>query len=227
MGNEYDPEPRKQLIALLNAGIPSINCEGDESSDLYIIKSPLHFKPFISKLLQKHSSTIVIQYKSIKAISELFHSFFQTSPSEEDNFSLGHSITIVVDPEQLSELSVDSTKLIQILRIISLKHGCSIISIKNLNNVTDIKNIDKLIKLEKQDVKPNFEDLSINEDDLLLYIPSTWDSWNKIILHGNSTILGDDENNDGIIRNEQDLRNIDEKYEDYLTNDDPNKDWLS
>ncbi|KAI5951629.1 hypothetical protein KGF54_004703 [Candida jiufengensis] len=222
----YKPNPKNIIIALITEEYPSISCEGDEKVELYIIKNAFYFKSFTSKLLQKNTnSIIIIEFESLQSISEWYHIFHDLNKVDESEYKLQQLIIISIDPKYLSELTIQSTRILQLLRIMSLKHGCAIISIRNLLNYLKTHKIEKLTKLNKVSVKPNFEESTIHDDDFLLYIPSSWDSWNKIIVHGKSTLFSDDDRNDGIIRDEKQLQELDSKYEDFLSNDDPTKDW--
>ena len=130
----------------------------------------------------------------------------------------------------------------QLLRYISLKHGMKIVSLRNMVDALTIGNIEQLlltldsispipildskgveIAVQTNDIdrtESNGHEASHNKSQINLYIPYTWDSWNKIVVQGKSIVLPNTD--EIIIRNESRLEELDSNYEKSLSRESKN-----
>ncbi|CAI5756675.1 unnamed protein product [Candida verbasci] len=86
------------------------------------------------------------------------------------------------------------------------------------NNIT-INNVELLINNNFKE-KPIFDTQIVdnyNSLQICLMISRKWDSWNKIIVFGKSISLNEDD--ERIIKDETQLKKLDEMYQQYLNNE--------
>ncbi|KAG7665463.1 uncharacterized protein J8A68_001151 [[Candida] subhashii] len=134
---------------------------------------------------------------------------------------LSFPVTILLDSTQFShqnQLSPSTILNQQLCRFISLKHGCTVICRSPSNPKIPIEDtVESLIDFQMPP-KPIFDDSATN-DDIQLYIPSSWDSWNKIIVQGKSIMMNDN-NQSSLICDVQQLEQLNSAYDDYFNHDD-------
>ncbi|KAI3405822.1 hypothetical protein KGF56_001429 [Candida oxycetoniae] len=211
------PEPKKLIFALLHNRTPGVACFEDEKKVLYIINNPLTLEPFIAKLLGKKTNvSIVYEFYTLNEICDFFKFLYQQTQLGTILFQ--QNVTIVVNRRFISTYSIKSTLTIQLIRYLSLKHHCQIVSTDKeiYSKMISLESIDKLIDLENVKVQPNYVEAreTGSEPHFDLFIPSSWDSWNRIIVHGKSVIISPDNDRvDGIIRDEKVLEMLDQEYE--------------
>lgn len=206
----------KRLVICLLSGIQlSINYHSNKSIDLYVVTNGNVYKNYIQNLIRKHKDVhLIIQYSSIESIMRMFKFIYQINSLE---YILPIPTTILYDSSEIEnlQLSPDFILTQQIIRYLNMKHGATIMSLSNVEEVTTVENINDVLNLENLAPKPIFESTSerINSLEINLYIPSSWDSWNKIVVQGKSFVLPDTEQ---IIRDESKLELLDSNYEKFL-----------
>ncbi|RCK55897.1 hypothetical protein Cantr_05787 [Candida viswanathii] len=96
-----------------------------------------------------------------------------------------------------------------------MKHGASIMSLQNISEVATVDRISDILQLDNLAPKPIYESTPerFNSLQVNLYIPSSWDSWNKVVVQGKSFVLPD---TDQIIRDEAKLQQLDNTYDKFL-----------
>ncbi|ODV77554.1 uncharacterized protein CANTADRAFT_315418 [Suhomyces tanzawaensis NRRL Y-17324] len=130
---------------------------------------------------------------------------------------LAFNLSIILDSKDLDDhLAAKSVVLQQYLRLIALKHGGLLLSLQDLSEV--LKTPQKLFQFNPQ-AKPIYDSSQTVEQDgidVVLNIPSGWDSWTKIILLAKSAIFQD---NPSLMLDEKSLREANKTYDDYFEAD--------
>lgn len=192
----YKPRIKNLVLVLLNGDYPSVNYDEDDDLRLYTLRCPLQYKSFIQSLLP---TTVLLQYNTLTELSQLL------------NVLQNRHVIVSMDPKAVSEISTKSIITIQLVRYLCQKYHCDLISMKNFE--ASIAGVGEIIDLGFP-IKPTYED----SHDNVLYIPKTWDNWSKIVLHGKSVALPEEELA-GVIRNEETLQQLDESTDDTFLDD--------
>ncbi|EMG45656.1 hypothetical protein SBY92_004826 [Candida maltosa Xu316] len=204
------PKGKKIFICLLEGSQSTINYYSNDTVSLYVLTHGKIFKQFIQTLIKDHKDVnVVIQFTTIEDVINIFN--FLYTPDSTD-FTIPFPITIAYDSalyEKL-QLSPDFIYAQQILRYISLKHRANIISLPKVRDSVTLETVSQFYPVDDQSAKPIFDSTA---EQVNLYIPSSWDTWNKIIVQGKSALLPD---SDHIIRDETKLQDLDSRYEKYL-----------
>ncbi|CAK9435515.1 uncharacterized protein LODBEIA_P02420 [Lodderomyces beijingensis] len=210
---------KEQILILRHGSIPQVECFEENDTILHIVTNPLALRLFITHRLQQHPKTVVIiEFNNLKDTCELYHLLYQLF-NNEFRESARPPLMIMVDPKDLSEYSASSTLRLQLLRYLSLKHGSNIASVPRASQAMNIGQIRALLDIHKNNrVVPIYTETASSDSPMPVHlnIPSSWDSWNKILMHGRSVMFPEPEN-EYIIREENKLRDLDEKYEKHLS----------
>ena len=181
---------------------------------------------------------------NIEDVLNFFQFLYQEINSSQQYRFTSFSTIIMYDTAQYDkyQLTPQFIYIQQLLRYISLKHGMKIVSLRNMVDALTIGNIEQLlltldsispipildlkgveIAVQINDIdrtESNGHEASHNKSQINLYIPYTWDSWNKIVVQGKSIVLPNTD--EIIIRNESRLEELDSNYEKSLSRESKN-----
>lgn len=209
-------KPMKSLvICLLSGSILSIRYYSNKSTELYLITNALIYKLYIQNLIRRYTDIhIVVQYSNVTTILQILKFLSEINTIQHVS---PKPITILYDASEIENLLLSPDFLLtqQIIRYLSMKHEAVIMELSNIDEVINIEHINDFSNLANLVPKPirestpeQFKSLKVN-----LYIPSSWDSWNKVIMQGKSFILPD---TDQVIREESKLLLLDSNYDKFL-----------
>ncbi|KAG5417489.1 hypothetical protein I9W82_005124 [Candida metapsilosis] len=185
----YKPKSKRLVLVLLKGECPSVTYDEDDDVRVYTLKCTLRYKSFIQSL---SPTTIILQFHSLTELQELL-------PVLQDG-----RVIVYMDPETIKDVTTESTITFQLVRYLCQKFGCDLIS-KEL----PMSEVHKIADLDFP-INPTYDESHG------LYIPHSWDSWDKIVLHGKSVALPE-EQLAGVIRDEETLQQLDHTHvEEYL-----------
>lgn len=177
---------------------------------------------------------------NIEDVLDYFQFLYQEINSSQQCQFTNFSTIIMYDTIQYEkhQLTPQFIYIQQLLRYISLKHGMKIVSLRKVAEALTIENIEQLLNLDTTSPVPIFDlkgievfletddvdrtdrnghDASHNKLQINLYIPYTWDSWNKIVVQGKSIVLPNTD--EIIIRDESRLEQLDSNYQKLLSSE--------
>jgi hypothetical protein len=200
-------EPKELVLILRNDGISTVKYDCHDNVEVYTFCRYDFFLEYIEDLIKRRwkKTTIINKFDSFRPLILLLkrlHLVHVEMTSKQDStetqndpkskvtncaWSLGLQFINIL-PHSLLEpdlLAPGSVMIQQYLRFIDLKHGANLVSTKDMDSV-----LEEPTNLVSQIV--NVQPIIDTSQPLSLIIPSSWDSFNKIILLAKSSIYEDD-----------------------------------
>ncbi|KAI5958043.1 hypothetical protein KGF57_002851 [Candida theae] len=175
-------ESKNLVLVLVNGDYPSVVYDEDDGVRVYTLRCPLQQKAFIKYL---RPATVILQFHTLTELQQLLDMQLQ-------------KVIVSIEPGLLT-LTAESTITFQLIRYLCQKYECDLICAREF----DISEVKRIIELDFP------IDPTCGES---LYIPHSWDSWGKIVLHGRSV-----QEWAGVIRSEETLAQLDDtRLDDYL-----------
>lgn len=231
--------PPKRILILANSPVPSIDMNVAGHDNVYIFRQPLAFADHIGSVVANHDTRVIIVHHSFENTVELLQLLYKHNPGPHNQVGDGADPTMVIAGEvflavdqKLLEPDFLAPKCIlmqQALRVMSMKHGGSVVVIDDLDrHLARPKQLLQFIDCAKSMApKPILEGSGDwNDGSELtpsLFVPSMWDSYHKIALLAKLVIyLGDSK----LLADANDCILFSQAYTDYMTGGGHNLDTL-